>query len=960
MNLKPKTRNLKLFFALLMLALALSPATATAQAPASAPMPLSAYPRPKNDNGLGIHWSTNVYAQDDATTDFFVAEIKAMGIKWVKFLNDQTDGRNYDYLVQQLVANDIMPVMRIYVPCNTPLNLTSLGKLVDHYVPMGLVYYELYNEPDIPGRDGGWCDDPTPNPDYLASIWAPAAREIQARGGYPSLPSIFPMGKNVPGWENSFFRQFLRAIKAQGNTPVLYKSWGAVHNYFINHPPDYPRDPVNLTGRPLTEAEIARYGLDEGHAAAINRARATMRDPGGYYVGDDPTLDVTGFRQFIAYHDQFTELFGFEIPLISTEGGATVGSCEDPRYPCVDERLQMEWTLEAFEYMLDDAPEYYFAMNTWLIAQKALDYFGGTVWEGNAWYHNRTGDHLPIVDALKNHPRNGEPRHDQKPADWQATPAPRPLPQIAAVDGGSTSEAGTSAPIAANSAHSLLKYPRPPNDNGRGIHYVPTILGQPTDQVDRFVAEIQSMNIKWVKIMQGDTAKVEHDYLIQQLVANGIEPILRVYKPFNDPYENLDALVPAAKAMGVHYVELYNEPNIAGFPGGWRDGEPISVSRVLDVWIPAAETVARAGGYPGLPTLAPGGNFEDMQFLREFLDGLKARNRTDVLDRAWLPLHNYFLNHPLNYPDDAVNQNSIPLTEAEISARGLPSALVNTINTARLQERLKKNYRVGTTIYEDSNGFRKFEAYGKIFFDRFGFYIPIISTEGGAIAGDFQDPRYPPVSDSDVTGWTLSAYRDMLNNVPAYYFAFTPWLLANAAGGHWDPAWEAAAWYKIDGSTLPVVDALKADPTRTQTRNWRAQIAALETTTRINAPAAPASVPAPRMAANSTEIIAARGKGEPWKIVSAVWKPANTPYPRVYIDVRDASGKLLHNRQISVQWRGGSTILMPGGGRNHSASMPITTPADVYIIAVAGGSGQAVKARGSENYSLYVEIQAVK
>ena len=951
--MKPETRNLKQLFIILILTL-----VAPIPAFADGPLPLSAYPRPKNDNGLGIHWSTNVYGQDDATTDYFVSEIDAMGIKWVKFLNDQTDGRHYDYLVQQLVAHDIMPVMRIYTPCNKPLNLDSLGKLVDHYVPRGLVYFELYNEPDIPGRDGGWCNDPTPDPDYLASIWAPAAREIQAHGGYPSLPSIFPMGKNVPGWENSFFQRFLRAIKAQGNTPVLYRSWGAVHNYFINHPPDYPQDPVNLTGRALTPAEIEKYGLDEHQVFAINQARANQHEPGGFYVGDDPTLDVTGFKQFIAYHDQFTELFGFEIPLISTEGGATVGSCEDPRYPCVDAQTQMTWTLEAYRYMLNDAPDYYFAMNTWLIAQKALDYFGGTVWEGNAWYHDRKGNHLPVVDALKRFPRKGEPRHDQKAVNrWQPPTNRTAAPQAVIADGGTGGDTPT-APRPA--AHSLAQYPHPPGDNGRGVHYVPTILGQPTDQVDRFVAEIKAMNIKWVKIMQGDTAKVEHDYLIEQLVANGIEPVLRVYKPYNDPYLHLAELVPQARALGVHYFELYNEPNIAGFPGGWRDGESISVSRMLDLWIPAAETVANAGGYPGLPTLAPGGDYEDMKFLREFLDGLQARGRTDTLDRVWLPLHNYFLNHPLDYPDDPVNQHSVPLTAAEIKSRGLNDYLVATINAARLKEHIKKTYRIGTTIDEDSNGFRKFEAYEHIFFQKFGWYIPIISTEGGAIAGDFQDPRYPPVSENDVTDWTLTAYRDMLENVPAYYFAFTPWLLANAAGGHWDAAWEKAAWYKIDGSTLPVVDALKNDPARRQTRNWQAQIAALEASLHPAAPTGAAPAASPKMAAGSAKIIAAQGHGTAWKVVSAQWKPSVTPYPHLYIDVRNAAGQILHNVQVSVRWRGGSTILMPGGSRNHTVSMPLANPADVYIIAVAGGSGQAVQARGTTDSSLYVVLQSEK
>lgn len=164
----------KLLIALILIIL-LTP-TAAAQEPSPAfsqsrltgPLPLSAYPRPANDNGMGIHWSTTPYGEDPEVTDYFVAEVKAMGIKWVKFLNDGVAGRQHDYLVQQLVANDIMPIARIYMQCNDPIDLGELGRMVRHYVPMGLVYYELYNEPDIHGIDGGWCYDDEPDPGLLA------------------------------------------------------------------------------------------------------------------------------------------------------------------------------------------------------------------------------------------------------------------------------------------------------------------------------------------------------------------------------------------------------------------------------------------------------------------------------------------------------------------------------------------------------------------------------------------------------------------------------------------------------------------------------------------------------------------------------------------------------------------------------------------------------------------------
>ena len=189
-----------------------------------------------------------------------------------------------------------------------------------------------------------------------------------------------------------------------------------------------------------------------------------------------------------------------------------------------------------------------------------------------------------------------------------------------------------------------------------------------------------------------------------------------------------------------------------------------------------------------------------------------------------MPLHNYFLNHPVDYPTDEVNLKSVPLSAAEIARRQLTPGQVAGINRARQISRLPRSqggYYVADTIDGDSNAFRKFEAYEHIFYQRFGYAIPIISTEGGAIAGAGEDPRYPVVSDDDVAQETLYAYRYMVEQAPSYYFAFVPWLIANEAGAHHDPRFEGHAWYKDrEGAVLPVVGVLKNNAQKPQTRRF--------------------------------------------------------------------------------------------------------------------------------------------
>ncbi len=167
----------------------------------------------------------------------------------------------------------------------------------------------------------------------------------------------------------------------------------------------------------------------------------------------------------------------------------------------------------------------------------------------------------------------------------------------------------------------------------------------------------------------------------------------------------------------------------------------------------------------------------------------------------------------------------LPLTEAEIAERGLTPEQVEAINHARRIAKLPREqggFWVGNTIDEDSNAFYKFDAYAKAFYRRFGYYLPVIGTEGGAIIGAAEDPRYPPLRAEDLTALTLGAYYAILDDAPPYFFAQTAWLLANSAGEHADKRFEQAAWYKDrKGTVLPVVEALKADPRREEVRAWQ-------------------------------------------------------------------------------------------------------------------------------------------
>ena len=76
----------------------------------------------------------------------------------------------YDYLVEKLVANGIMPVMRLYRPGVLAYD-GNIYAMVKHYRAKGVYYYQLYNEPNVNVENQqGFA-----NPNQYAQAWAAAA-----------------------------------------------------------------------------------------------------------------------------------------------------------------------------------------------------------------------------------------------------------------------------------------------------------------------------------------------------------------------------------------------------------------------------------------------------------------------------------------------------------------------------------------------------------------------------------------------------------------------------------------------------------------------------------------------------------------------------------------------------------------------------------------------------------------
>lgn len=318
---------------------------------------------------------------------------------------------------------------------------------------------------------------------------------------------------------------------------------------------------------------------------------------------------------------------------------------------------------------------------------------------------------------------------------------------------------GNTVPAGAGSTGTpwnLSDYPRPVGDTGRGFDWVPTLHSDPA-VVDRYVAKARQMGASWVVVLNDGANAGANDYLVQRLVANHIEPIVRIYTPNGQPISgDISAMVQHYVGLGAHYFVPYNEPNL---PEENPDGQ-VSVDHYVDRWIPAARAIVAGGGLPGIGSLAPGAPTDDVSFLRATLQEVKQRGAGDLLDQGWISMHNYTFNRPVDY-------------------------------------------------HADSNGFLKFRWYDEVARETLGRSLPVIGTEGGPRLGDAQDARYPAVDETRRDQIALDAFQYLPGREP-YFFAQTQWLLANEAGGGHDPSWRADALFKPDGTpTNLAADLLK-------------------------------------------------------------------------------------------------------------------------------------------------------
>ncbi len=355
-------------------------------------MRLEDFPRPPEDNGRGLHWSLSPYPPVGSALDFWIDELHALHIKWVKLV-DNGKGSILP-LAQRLLQEGMMPIVRLERTRPMPRPLTDEQKrTIQRLIDAGVRYIELDSEPDLPTEWGGtrpphWFD-------ILIDTVITDADFVLKHGGLPGIP---PM-------ELSPIHNPIRAIVEKGRKDLFEQGmWWAIHSYTLNRPLEYPDDPINRVGSPVSPEEYHHHypwGWEEP-IDVINEWRASGVQP-EITLADDPHC----FRNYELAGALAQDILGFPIPVISTEGGAVTGSRDDRRYPRLDPWTAAEWTVRINEFLQGSAPPWYFTLCHWLMAEQRMDPGRPDAWESHCWYTHYWDrqfgfqGELPVVTYVK-------------------------------------------------------------------------------------------------------------------------------------------------------------------------------------------------------------------------------------------------------------------------------------------------------------------------------------------------------------------------------------------------------------------------------------------------------------------------------------------------------------------------------------------------------------------------------
>jgi hypothetical protein len=312
--------------------------------------------------------------------------------------------------------------------------------------------------------------------------------------------------------------------------------------------------------------------------------------------------------------------------------------------------------------------------------------------------------------------------------------------------------------------------------SGLGIHYFSDDRHYRSKDLELWIPELQSMDFHWLILTGSLSCAIPEDFL-KTLTDAGIEPVLLLdQEPIRPPLEVAGSIFRSYHRAGVRFIAPFPSPNLNLSWEGVDERGFSPVEQFLQVFPPVAENILSEGMTPVFPMLDPKGNYWSLAFLEGFLSGMDRIGKGDLSRKLALAVDFSARNRPLDW--GAGGPAAWPEARPYLTPPGS----------------------------QDHLGFQGYLWVDDVVRRTLGTSLPLIGLRAGAKVGDLSDPDFPPVDPirhAEVNLQVAQIATGARLSAPVLCLCF--WLLAAEDGGM-----EAAeAWFRNDGSTLPIVDSLK-------------------------------------------------------------------------------------------------------------------------------------------------------
>ncbi|MBN2085561.1 MAG: hypothetical protein JW748_10095 [Anaerolineales bacterium] len=312
--------------------------------------------------------------------------------------------------------------------------------------------------------------------------------------------------------------------------------------------------------------------------------------------------------------------------------------------------------------------------------------------------------------------------------------------------------------------------------SGLGIHYFSDDRHFRSKDLELWIPELKSMDLRWV-VLRGSLSQAIPENFLRQLTEAGIEPVLLLDRDPIRPVTNVvQSIFRAYRRAGVRFIAPFPAPNLTV---SWADNDGLGTSpvdRFLEVFPPVAESILSEGMIPVFPMLDPDGNYWSLAFLEGFFTGMDRCGKGDLARKLALAVDFSARNRPLDW-----------------GAGG----------SARWPEARPYLTPPGS---QDHHGFQGYSWVDEIVRRSLGTSLPMIGLRAGVTVGDLTDPDYPPVDPirhDEVNLQVAQIAAGARFSAPVLCLCFR---LLTAEDGTPEAG---EAWFRNDGTTLPIVDSLK-------------------------------------------------------------------------------------------------------------------------------------------------------